>query len=124
MKKSVEDKEKNFNDRLENFKCILESRMKIFCEVVDCEVKLLQKQRENTRKWVKDELQKIKIEFESSTLIEEKDQGNSVKKENNEKEFIDVSSSSEEGEDSEENSGISPVHTTIDSPASPNSDIN
>ena len=114
MKKKVEDEEKNFDDRLENFKCFLESIMKIFCEVVDCEVKLLQKQRENTRKWVKDELQKIKIEFESSTLIEEKDQGNSVKKENNEKKFIDVSSSSEEGEDSEENSGISLVHAPTD----------
>ena len=69
-------------------------------------------------------MRKLKIEFESSIFIEEKDQGNSVKKENNEKEFIVVSSLSEEGEDSEENSGISLVHTPTDSLASPNSDIN
>ena len=42
VKKRVEDEKKNFYDGLENFNCFLESRMKIFCEVVDCEVKLLQ----------------------------------------------------------------------------------
>ena len=47
-----------------------------------------------------------------------------MKEEKNEDDLIDVSSASEEAESGEENSGISSVHTPIDSPTSPNSDIN
>ena len=123
VKKRVESEEKSFDDRLENFKVFLENRMKVFCDVVGCEMKLLQNQRRNTRQWVKEELLKIQAEFESSVFIEENDQGCSVEVKN-EKEFVAVSSSSEEEEVNEGDSEVSVSCSSVYSPVSENSDIN